>query len=91
MIFICLNFIFFYTGPKSVESCRTPELVPTAHREAFNRSFSRAPFKLVGNVPTRFFFFLFYLDSLNILFYIKFDFVTIIVIYSFGTFTFPLN
>lgn len=25
MIFICLNFIFFYTGPKSVKSCWTPE------------------------------------------------------------------
>lgn len=29
MIFICFNFIFFYTGPKSVQSCKAPELVFT--------------------------------------------------------------
>lgn len=29
MIFICFNFIFFYTGPKSTQSCKAPELVFT--------------------------------------------------------------
>lgn len=29
MIFICFNFIFFYTGPKSTQSYKAPELVFT--------------------------------------------------------------
>lgn len=39
MIFICLNFIFLYTGPKSVESCWTPEHISAACLDGFYTSF----------------------------------------------------